>query len=272
MRQTAYTEGFNDQSGIRWKKSIQYFPVNPWNQFEQKNLLIHLMIKHQWLGGLVFVINIKNNLLIVNGCNIRIINAGKGIVAFGKFLLCSGSCDHFSPKHNGNSMSAVVRGKAETVQKIGTCICNCQVNRFLCTGNHDRSAVILDQIRQSSSRICHSVRSMAKHKAIIKFIFGFDQSGQLQPMVCAHIGTVQGKRLNGINGAEFPGFRNIFQQLICGNLRCQPLCCIFGSNGSPGCNKKYLFHVVPLCNCYPHVQSAVPAFSQTLLCSEKLFS
>ena len=61
MRQTAYTEGFNDQSGIRWKKSIQYFPVNPWNQFEQKNLLIHLMIKHQWLGGLVFVINIKND-------------------------------------------------------------------------------------------------------------------------------------------------------------------------------------------------------------------
>ena len=70
MRQTAYAEGFNDQSGIRWKKSIQYFPVNPWNQFEQKNLLIHLMIKHQWLGGLVFVINIKNDLLIVNGCNI----------------------------------------------------------------------------------------------------------------------------------------------------------------------------------------------------------
>ena len=156
------------------------------------------------------------------------------------------------------TMTAVISGEAD----IG----------FLGTGNHDRSAVILDQIRQSSSCICHSVRSMAKHKAIIKFIFGFDQSGQLQPMVCTHIGTVQGKRLNGINGAEFPGFRNIFQQLICGNLRCQPLCCIFGSNGSPGCNKKYLFHVVPLCNCYPHVQSAVPAFSETLLCSEKLFS
>ena len=172
--------------------------------------------------------------------SIRIINAGKGIVAFGKFLLCSGSCDHFSPKHNGNSMSAVVRGKAETVQKIGTCICNCQVNRFLGTGNHDRSAVILDQIRQSSSCICHSVRSMAKHKAIIKFIFGFDQSGQLQPMVCTHIGTVQGKRLNGINGAEFPGFRNIFQQLICRNCSLLYIC------GSPVAIRSIFFMLSPV--------------------------
>ena len=29
---------------------------------------------------------------------------------------------------------------------------------------------------------------------------------------------------------------------------------------------------IGVCNCYPHVQSAVPAFSETLLCSEKLFS
>ncbi len=83
----------------------------------------------------------------------------------------SGTGDYFAAKYNGNTVSSVVGGKTETVQKIGTCICNCQVNRFLCTGNHDRSPVILDQIGQGSCGVSHGISAVTDHEPVVEFVF-----------------------------------------------------------------------------------------------------
>ena len=63
------------------------------------------------------------------------------------FLFRPGACNNLASKYNGDSVCPVMRGKAQAVQQIGTCICNSQVNRFLCPCDYNRSAVILDQIR-----------------------------------------------------------------------------------------------------------------------------
>ena len=227
MRQPAHTEGLNDQPVISREKGIQHLPVNSRYQLQKKNLLVHLMVKHQRFGRLVLVINVENNFLIMDGRNIRIINAGKSIIAFGKFLLRPGTCYHLASKHNGNSMGPVMGSKPQTVHQIRPCICNCQINRLLRSGNYNGPAVILNKIRQSRSCICHGIGSMAKHKPVIKFIFRLNQSRQLQPVICTHIGAVQGKGLHRINGTEFFRLRNIFQQFLRRNLRCQSICCIF---------------------------------------------
>ena len=86
------------------------------------------MVKNQRAGILIFVINIKDNLVIVNRGNIRVINTGEGIVAFGKFLLGSGTSNYFAAKYNGDTVSPVVGGKTQAVQQIGAGICDCQVN------------------------------------------------------------------------------------------------------------------------------------------------
>ena len=63
------------------------------------------MVEYQRTGILIFVINIKDNLVIVNRGNIRVINTGKGIVAFGKFLFGSGTGNYFLLLDSWNSNS-----------------------------------------------------------------------------------------------------------------------------------------------------------------------
>ena len=62
------------------------------------------MIKDERSCILVFVINVKDDPAVMNGGNIRIINTGKSIVAFGKFFLGSGTCDDFAAEHDADAM------------------------------------------------------------------------------------------------------------------------------------------------------------------------
>ena len=101
-----------------------------------------------------------------------------------------------------------MRRETQTIQQVGTGVCDCQINGLLRPCNHNRSAVILDQIGQSRSCIRHGIGSVAKHKSVVKLIFRFDQSGKLQPVACAHICAVQCKRLYRINGTESPCLRD----------------------------------------------------------------
>ena len=73
------------------------------------------MIENQRTGILIFIINIKDNSVIVNRSNIRVINTGEGIVAFGKLFLGSGTGNYFASKYNGDTVSPVVGSKTQAV-------------------------------------------------------------------------------------------------------------------------------------------------------------
>lgn len=55
------------------------------------------MIEFQRLGGVVFIIYVKDDSVVMYGGDIRIINAGKSIVAFGKFFLARVPAITFPP-------------------------------------------------------------------------------------------------------------------------------------------------------------------------------
>ena len=207
----ADTEGFDDQTVIGRCQHIQNFSVCTGNQFHEKDAVIHLMIKDERSCILVFVINVKDDPAVMNGGNIRIINTGKSIVAFGKFFLGSGTCDDFAAEHDADAMRSVMRGKTEAVQEIGTGICDCQIDRFLGSCNDDRTAVILDQVRKCGGCVSHGICAVADDKSVVKFVFFFNELRKFQPVRSTDIGTVQGKWLDGINGTELIGSRNIFQ-------------------------------------------------------------
>ena len=73
----------------------------------------------------------------MDGGNIREINAGKCIIAFGAlfFPSCSGDC--FAVKDNNHSVGTVTGGKTQTVGQIGLGICDLHVNRLLGPGDDD---------------------------------------------------------------------------------------------------------------------------------------
>ena len=61
------------------------------------------------------IIDIKQDMSILDRRNIRKVNAGESIVAFGTLLFPSGACDHLAVKSNGNPMGLRLAGKPETV-------------------------------------------------------------------------------------------------------------------------------------------------------------
>ena len=103
-RQSAYTKGFNNDCIIIFRHPVQNPPVHAGNQFQEKYLRIHPMIKPHPFPYPVPVINIKDDPVILNHCNIRIIDTGKRIVTFGTLLLRPGTCDHFSAKDDIDAM------------------------------------------------------------------------------------------------------------------------------------------------------------------------
>ncbi len=181
---------------------------------------------------MIFIINIEDDPFIMDRSNIRIINAGKSIIAFGKFFLCPCSGNDFATKYNGHSVGTVVGGKTQAVQQVGTGIGNSQVDGLLCTCDHHRTPVVLDQIGKGSCSVSHGICAMADHEAIIKFILFFNESRQLDPVLGAYIGTVQRKGLQCVNGAEGGCCRDIGEKFLCRDLRGKAVLGIFGCNGA----------------------------------------
>lgn len=76
-------------------------------------------------------------------------------------------------------LSPVVGSKTQAVQQIGAGVCDGQINWFLSSCDHDRTAVILDQIGQGSCSVSHGISAVADYEPVVEFIFFLNELCQL---------------------------------------------------------------------------------------------
>ena len=214
------------------------------------------MIELQQFRGLFLIINVKDDPVIVDYRDIRIVNARKCIIAFRKLFFCTGSCDDLAAENNDRSVCPRMGSETKAVQKIGARICDRKINGFLRTGHNDRFPVILDQIRKCRRCIRHRIRPVTDDKSIIILILFLNQFRQCNPVFRTHIRTVERKRRFRIDRTEFSRSRNILQKLIRRDLRRKSLFRIFGCNGSTCRYQKYFFHPIPP-NAMPRISTRI---------------
>ena len=73
------------------------------------------MIEGDLLSQAVFIVEIEDNVVVLDRSNVRKVNAGKGIVAFGAFLLAAGTGNDFTVKDNVDTVCFIAAGKEKTV-------------------------------------------------------------------------------------------------------------------------------------------------------------
>lgn len=81
--QAARAEGFEDQGVEPVKQRVQKFAAAAGDQLVEKYLGIHGVIEDGGAGDGRLVVNIKNNTIFLYDSDLRIIDAGKGIIALG---------------------------------------------------------------------------------------------------------------------------------------------------------------------------------------------
>lgn len=89
--QAARAEGFEDQGVEPVKQRVQKFAAAAGDQLVEKYPGIHSVIEDGGAGDGRLVINIKNNTIFLYDSDLRIIDAGKGIIALGPLFFCPGA-------------------------------------------------------------------------------------------------------------------------------------------------------------------------------------
>jgi len=98
---------------------------------------------------LLFVVQVEDNVVVLDGGNVWEVDAGKRVVALGAFLFTAGSGNDLAVKDDVDAMGFAAACKEETVGQVGLGIGNLQVNGFLGTGDDNRFWRILDQVGES---------------------------------------------------------------------------------------------------------------------------
>ena len=111
----SHTEGFNDHGIIVVGKVGENSCFQGGDQLQECDFLIQPVIKPDGVCQQCFIIQIKDHLLVLNRGNIREVDAGEGIIAFGAFLFAPGAGDHLAVKNDGNSIGFIMGGKAQAV-------------------------------------------------------------------------------------------------------------------------------------------------------------
>ena len=107
------------------------------------------MIECDLILHLLFVVQVEDNVVVLDGGNVWEVDAGKRVVALGAFLFTAGSGNDLAVKDDVDAMGFVAACKEETVGQVGLGIGNLQVNGLLGTGDDNRFWRILDQVGES---------------------------------------------------------------------------------------------------------------------------
>ena len=185
-------------------------------------------------GEAVFVIEVEQDFVVLNGGNVGEVYAGEGIIAFGAFLFSAGSGDNFSVKDDIDAMGFWAGGKTETVQQVGFGIGDFHVNRFLGAGDDDWLGGVLDQVGQGGCGVGHGIGAVADDEAVETAVLFMDYLGNGEPVAGLHIGAVDVEYLDGFYFAEAAGIRDELDKLLAGEQGGESGFAAFAGDGAAG--------------------------------------
>ena len=160
------------------------------------------MIECDLILHLLFVVQVEDNVVVLDGGNVWEVDAGKRVVALGAFLFTAGSGNDLAVKDDVDAMGFVAACKEETVGQVGLGIGNLQVNGFLGTGDDNRFWRILDQVGESGCGVGQGVGAMTDNKAIVLIVIFFNAGRDYQPVLWLDVGAVNVDDLHGSHFTE----------------------------------------------------------------------
>ena len=103
----------------------------------------------------ILVIDVENDPVVMDHGDVRKIDAGKSIVAFGELFFGPGARDDLASENNGHAVRAVMGSETEAVQKVRAGVGDGQIHRFLRPGHDHRPSVILDQVGKGGAEAAY---------------------------------------------------------------------------------------------------------------------
>ena len=158
---------------------------------------------------MLFFIQIKDDVVVLDHGNIWKINTGKCVIALSSFLFSTGTRNCLSIEDNGDAAGMIVAGKSKTVIQVDSGIRIFHIDRLLCASNNNGLQGILNQIRECGGRVGHGIRSVTDDKAVVFFIVRLDGLRHGEPVFWLHIGAVYIEYLKAVRLAELLCIRDV---------------------------------------------------------------
>ena len=176
----------------------------------------------------------------------RVVYAGKRIEAHGALLVGARSHNDRAAKHDGHVMRVVVGGVEQRLVQVELGVGEGVRHGLLRAREHDGLGTALDEIGEGSRRVCHGVRAVEHHKAVVVVVGVHDCGGNALPVAGAHVGRVDVHGLNNVQVTHATRLRNIASQLLarkCGS-KARAVCLRHGCNGATRGHHEDPLHVL----------------------------
>ena len=188
---------------------------------------------------------------------LRIIDAGKCVIAHGFHFFCTGAGNDFPSEHKAHPAGRIIKSIGDTVPQVHSGIGNLHFQRPLGAGEHNGLRRVLYHIGKRRRRIGHGICAVADYEAVKGFIIFLYGMCDLHPVPTGHICAVYAKQVLRLQAAHIIHKRQKFQNFLRSQRRRQPMLCFVGGNGASGGKQQYFF----LC----HLHSPPPGGADTAL-------
>lgn len=178
------------------------------------------------------VVQIKYNLAVLDDGHIRIVDAGKRVIAFCPLLLSPGACNDLAVKDKVHVVGAGTGGKEKAVGQVGPGVRIFHVNRLLGPGDDDGLWRMLNQVGQGRGRISHGVRAVGDDKAVVLAVVFLDCLFDCQPVAGLYVGAVYVHQLDGVDFTVASAVGHIGQDFIRCNDGLKPFIRALAGNGA----------------------------------------
>ena len=194
------------------------------HQLQIKNALVEFPVK----GGPglhLRLIEVAQHAAIAHGGQLGIVYALEGVHALGAHLAGARAGDHAAVKDHANAMRTRVRGVSKGVEQVFAGVRVLRVDGLLRAGQDYRLDGALHKVAQRRGGVSQRICSMGDHKAIKAVVILLNASGNLQPVLRAHIRRIQVKELAAFDAADLRQARRAGEKLFGAQKRRKPLRC-----------------------------------------------
>ena len=149
-------------------------------------------------------------------------------------------------KHNGHVARVVVGGVEQRLVQVELGIGEGVRHGLLRAREHDGLGTALDEVGEGCRRVCHGVRAVQHHKAVVVVVGLHDRCSYALPVAGAHVCRVDVHGLNDIQVTQAACLRNVACKFLAGERRgkARAVCLRHGCNGATRGHHEDPLHVL----------------------------